>query len=130
MAAGNGEHGPEPAGPVRIGRIEGSAVNFGAGGTANNTNVFHGAPRDAAQEELLRAVRELRADLARVRRTGPTEVLEAELVGAEDEYEASGEVTRGRLTRLRDALADSGPVLELLASGGALAAAVAQLLGG
>ncbi|MET9515996.1 hypothetical protein [Streptomyces sp. NPDC002994] len=86
--------------------------------------------RDPAQEELLLAVRELRADLDRLLATETTTVLDAELVSTAEEIEAAGQATPGRLARLRDALTAAGPSVEVLASGAAAVAAVGALLGG
>ncbi|MEV7420449.1 hypothetical protein [Streptomyces sp. NPDC089919] len=118
-------------GSFRIGSISGSAVNFGQGGTAHNVNNYgSAAAADPAQAELLRAVRELRADLERLRPSEQTAALDAELAGAEDELASAEPVQESRLVRLREALTGAGPVLDLLASGAAVTTALAQLLGG
>ncbi|WP_030204118.1 hypothetical protein [Streptomyces sp. NRRL S-87] len=118
-------------GSYRIGSISGSAVNFGQGGTAHNTNNYGAVPgQDPAHAELLRLVRELREDLGRVRASEQTRVLDGELAGAQEELESAGEAGPGRLARLRDALTQAAPVVDVLASGAAVAASVAQLLGG
>ncbi|MFE0703300.1 hypothetical protein [Streptomyces sp. NPDC058872] len=96
------------------------------------TNTVHGAApdRDAQQEELLRAVRQLRADLEGVVPSELTAALDAELSDVEDEIEGTGRASTGRLTALRGALAEAGAVAELLASGVAVGQAVGALLGG
>ncbi|MBD0710965.1 MULTISPECIES: hypothetical protein [unclassified Streptomyces] len=86
--------------------------------------------RDPAQEELLEAVRRLRADLEGVVANAQTTALAAELADAEDEIEGTGRAGTGRLTRLRSALADAGAVTGVLASGVAAVQAVGALLGG
>ncbi|MCB5169985.1 hypothetical protein LG634_34935 [Streptomyces bambusae] len=112
----------------QVGDISNSAVNFGAHGTANNVNNFAAGSADP-QQELLAAVRELRADLGRVTQRPETAALAEELAGTAQEIETTGAAERGRLARLRERLADAGPVVEFLASGSAVAAAVATLLG-
>ncbi|MER8042430.1 hypothetical protein [Streptomyces sp. NPDC094032] len=86
--------------------------------------------RDPAQEELLQAVRRLRADLGGVVPSDQTTALDAELSDTEDEIEGTGAAGTGRLTRLRQALTDAGAVTGILASGVAVGQAVAALLGG
>ncbi|MFG2871719.1 hypothetical protein [Streptomyces sp. NPDC048338] len=119
------------AGGIHIGSVHGA---FAIGD--NNTVTQHeggagGEPvRDPAQEELLQAVRRLRADLGNVVASEQTAALDAELAEAEDEIEGTGEAGRGRLARLRQALGDAGAVTGILASGVAVGQAVAALLGG
>lgn len=119
---------------VRVGNVNNSAVAIGNGNTVTNSNTNSNnsavPARDPAQEELLIAVRELRADLERFVATDTTTVLDAELVSTEEEIEAGGQAGPGRLARLRDALAAAGPSVEVLASGAAAVAAVGALLGG
>jgi hypothetical protein len=121
---------------VHIGSVTGSAF---AVGDHNEVRTVNGPPAgpSATEEQtaaLLTAVRELRADLARLTSavTQRTEVavLDAELVAVEEEIETGDAVATGRLARLRAALVSAAPVVELLASGGAVATAVAALLGG
>jgi hypothetical protein len=125
-----GENGPGPV--FHVGGISGGAVNFGQGGSAvNHVNTGPAAAPapDPHQLALLAAVRDLRTDLARVNRTAGTEALEAELAGTAEEIEDEGAAAPGRLARLRTALAEAGPVAEFLASGAAVTAALATLLG-
>ena len=82
------------------------------------------APADEAAQELLRAVRELRADLARVRATEQTATLDAALADTEDEITRTGRATPTRRERLRELLADSQALLTVLASAGAVAGLV------
>ncbi|MGR8008805.1 hypothetical protein [Streptomyces hypolithicus] len=122
---------PQPQPSVQLGTVHNSAVGIGSGNTVSNTNNNTGVPaRDPAQEELLAAVRQLRADLDRLIATDTTTVLDAELVSTEEEIEAEGRAAPGRLARLRDALTAAGPSVEVLASGAAAVAAVGALLGG
>ncbi|MBT2490035.1 hypothetical protein J7E96_16220 [Streptomyces sp. ISL-96] len=123
---------PDEQPSVHVGTVNNSAIGIGNGNTVANTNANSGAvpSRDPAQEELLLAVRELRADLDRLLATETTTVLDAELVSTEEEIEAAGQATPGRLARLRDALTAAGPSVEVLASGAAAVAAVGALLGG
>ncbi|WTL50694.1 hypothetical protein OG310_13055 [Streptomyces sp. NBC_01497] len=115
---------------MHIGSVTSSALNIGDHGTV--TNVHHHRPpdADAAQEELLAAVRELRADLARLVRTEGTDALDAELSRTEDEVTAAGAATPGRLARLREALGLAGAITGSLASGVAVARSISGLLGG
>ncbi|MFD7108180.1 hypothetical protein ACWIG3_26980 [Streptomyces celluloflavus] len=114
---------------IHIGRVHGA---FAIGD--HNTVTHHeggGAPvPDPAQEELLRAVRELRDDLARVVQSPQVAALSTELAGTETEIADTGAAGPGRLARLRTALADAGSVAGLLASGAAVGQAVAALVGG
>ncbi|MGW7053809.1 hypothetical protein [Streptomyces sp. NPDC054887] len=115
---------------VHVGTVHNSAIGIGNGNTVSNTNNVAVPSRDPAQEELLLAVRQLRADLDRLVASDATVVLDAELVSTEEEIEGGGEATPGRLARLRDALVAAGPGVEFLASGAAAVAAVGALLGG
>ncbi|WP_328942988.1 hypothetical protein OG259_16585 [Streptomyces sp. NBC_00250] len=96
------------------------------------TSTVNGTPpdRDPLQEELLRAVRRLRADLGGVVPTEQTAALDTELSEAENEIEGTGRADAGRLTRLRRALTDAGAVTGILASGVAVGQAAGALLGG
>ncbi|MGW1763566.1 hypothetical protein ACWCQL_05645 [Streptomyces sp. NPDC002073] len=127
---GAGAPAPGPGPSFQVGNISGSAVNFGAHGTATNTNNHYAAPVDTAQQELLAAVRELRADLARLTPRAETTALDEELAGAAEEIEEAGAAAPGRLGRLHAALASAGPVVEFLASGATVAGLLTQLLGG
>ncbi|WP_240509009.1 hypothetical protein [Streptomyces agglomeratus] len=124
---------PDEQRSVHLGTVNNSAIGIGSGNTVTNTNTTtnHAAPpRDPAHEELLLAVRQLRADLDRLVTTDTTTVLDAELVSTEEEIEEEGRATPGRLARLRAALTAAGPSVEVLASGAAAVAAVGSLLGG
>ncbi|MEU9116733.1 hypothetical protein AB0D04_34545 [Streptomyces sp. NPDC048483] len=114
---------------IHIGTVRGA---FAIG---NHNTVTHnegvGAPAvDPAHEELLRAVRELRDDLARAVPSPEIDALSAELTDTETEIEESGAAGPGRLARLRTALTDAGAVVGLLASGTAVGQAVASLVAG
>ncbi|MFB7451018.1 hypothetical protein [Streptomyces sp. NPDC056194] len=117
---GNGIHVTNTSGNVVIGD--------------NNTvtSTVNGAEpaRDARQEELLQAIRRLRADLGGVVPSERTAALDAELSDAEDEIEGTGSAGTGRLAALRRALTDAGAVTGILASGVAVGQAVGALLGG
>ncbi|MEI7033095.1 hypothetical protein [Streptomyces pratensis] len=118
----------QPQRTVHIGSVTGSAFAVGDHNTV--TQHQHTGPADAAQAELLRAVRELRADLARFVASDTTAVLDAELVRVEDEIETSGAAEPGRLAGLRTALTAAGALTGSLASGVAVADALTALLGG
>ncbi|WP_412080148.1 hypothetical protein [Streptomyces sp. SJL17-1] len=108
----------------------GGNVTIGDHNTVTSTG--HGAPaaRDPQQEELLQAIRRLRADLGGVVPTEQTAVLDGELCAAEEEIESTGRADVGRLTRVRLALTDAGTVTGILASGVAVGQAAGALLGG
>ncbi|MEV4877971.1 hypothetical protein [Streptomyces cyaneofuscatus] len=118
----------QPQRSVHIGSVTGSAFAVGDHNTV--TQHQHAGPADEAQAELLRAVQELRADLARFVTSDDTEVLDAELVSVVDEIETSGAAAPGRLARLQQALTAAGTVTGTLASGVAVAEALRALLGG
>ncbi|GAA4805781.1 hypothetical protein [Streptomyces ziwulingensis] len=116
----------DPAGEpgVRIGDVAHSTFAVGSHARAES---HHGtAPGgDGADEELLAAVRALRADLVRVRQDEGTRRLDEALADTEEEITRTGTAGgRGR-QRLRDLLTDSQAVLTLFTS----AAAVGGLLG-
>lgn len=108
----------------------GGNVTIGDHNTVTSTVTGTAPARDPRQEELLLAVRRLRADLGGVVATEQTAALDAELADVEDEIEGTGRADTGRLTRLRRALTDAGAVTGILASGVAVGQAVGTLLGG
>ncbi len=110
---------------VTIGDVSGSTFAIGSHARA----VGHhgaGARPDEATERLLAAVRELRADLTRVRGTEQTAALDAELAGCEEEIAGTGQAGPTRRERLRRLLEDSQSLVNLLASAGAVAGLLAQ----
>ncbi|MEU3709259.1 hypothetical protein [Streptomyces catenulae] len=113
---------------IRIG------TNSGVVSVGDHNNVVQnsgaGPAPDPAHAELLRAVGELRQDLARMVANPQVQALDGELADAETEIVTQGAAGRGRLDRLRAALTDAGSVVGLLASGAAVAEAVAGLVGG
>ncbi|MFF3602595.1 hypothetical protein [Streptomyces sp. NPDC002463] len=117
---GNGIHVTNTSGNVVIGD------NNTVTSTVNGSE----PARDARQEELLQAIRRLRADLGGVVPSEQTAALDAELSDAEDEIEGTGSAGTGRLAALRRALTDAGAVTGILASGVAVGQAVGALLGG
>lgn len=98
-------------------------------GAINNTHsvqaqqhaMGHAADVDEATEQLLSAVRELRADLQRVRATDQTTALVEALAETEEEITTTGQAGPTRREHLRELLADSQAVVTFLASAGALA---------
>ncbi|MFH9722720.1 hypothetical protein ACH4M4_07105 [Streptomyces sp. NPDC017254] len=108
----------------------GGNVTIGDHNTVTSTVNGTGPARDPQQEELLLAIRRLRADLGGVVPTEQTAALDTELSDAEDEIEGTGRAAAGRLARLRRALTDAGAVTGILASGVAVGQAVGTLLGG
>ncbi|MFC8510531.1 hypothetical protein ACFU3J_26660 [Streptomyces sp. NPDC057411] len=117
------------AGGISISNTQGN-VTVGDHNTVSYTVQGAQPGRDPQQEELLQAIRKLRADLGGVVPSEQTAALDAELSDAEDEIEGTGAAGPGRLTRLRQALADAGAVTGILASGVAVGQALAALLGG
>lgn len=105
---------------VSIGDVSHSTFAIGSHARAES---HHGtAPqRDEATEELLKAVRELRTDLARVRTSDQTAALDAALADTEDEITRTGQAAPTRRERLRELLTDSQALLSVLASAGAVA---------
>ncbi|WLW52752.1 hypothetical protein [Streptomyces sp. YU58] len=101
------------------GGIHGGTFAFGDN---NRVESHHGtgAQRDAAAEELLAAVRELRADLTRMRASDETTALDEALAETEDDLTRTGRATPTRLDRLRQILGDSQALVTLVASAGAL----------
>ncbi|WP_411073752.1 hypothetical protein [Streptomyces sp. cmx-4-7] len=108
----------------------GGNVTIGDHNTVTSTVTGNQPARDPLQEELLLAIRRLRADLGGVVASEQTAALDAELSDAEGEIEGNGGAGTVRLTRLRRALADAGAVTGILASGVAVGQAVGALLGG
>ncbi|WP_336621280.1 hypothetical protein [Streptomyces sp. DH10] len=116
-------------GDITISNVNGSFAIGDSNTIVSRTDVS--APQtDAQQQELLRAVRELRADLDRLVQSEGTAALDVELAGAQAEIEATGRAGEGRLARLRQALADAGALTGLLASAAAVGQAVGALTGG
>ncbi|MEU6847651.1 hypothetical protein ABZ930_37905 [Streptomyces sp. NPDC046716] len=111
---------------VSIGDVHGST--FAIGSHAHAESHTHGAPqRDEAMRELLEAVRELRADLTRLRDDGNLRVLDAELAETEGELVRTGTAPATRIERLRALLGDSQAVVSLLSSAGTVAAMLGNL---
>ncbi|MFD4260951.1 hypothetical protein ACFWR9_25835 [Streptomyces sp. NPDC058534] len=105
---------------VHIGNAQGAT--FAVGDNANVTSHYGTtASRDQAAEELLRAVKELRADLARIQATEQIAELDTALADTEEEITRTGTAPEGRLQRLRDRLDDTQAVLSLFASFGTVA---------
>jgi hypothetical protein len=105
---------------VSIGDVSNSTFAIGSHAQA----VSHHGPapqRDEAAEELLRAVRELRDDLTRVRGTDQTAALDAALAETEDEITRTGQADPSRRARLRELLTDSQALLSVIASAGTVA---------
>ncbi|MER7056105.1 MULTISPECIES: hypothetical protein [unclassified Streptomyces] len=105
---------------VHIGNAQGAT--FAVGDNANVTSHYGTtAPRDQAAEELLRAVRELRADLARIQGTEQTARLDTALADTEEEITRTGTAPEGRLQRLRGLFEETQAALSLFASFGTVA---------
>ncbi|MGW6978377.1 hypothetical protein ACWGE1_02830 [Streptomyces sp. NPDC054932] len=120
-----GEDAAETFG-VLIGSVSASAFSIG-----DNSVVYshHTQAPDSHYGELLAAVLQLRADLARLTPTEASAALDLELAKTADEIQAAGAAAPGQLARLRQALQAGGAMTEILASVPAVAAALASLLG-
>ncbi|GAA3770914.1 hypothetical protein ACFS5L_12550 [Streptomyces phyllanthi] len=115
-------------GDITISNVNGSFAIGDRNSIVNQTGVGMQRP-DPEQQELLRAVLELRADLQRLLANDQTAALDTELAGTQAEIEASGRAGESRLARLRQALADAGALTGLLASAAAVGQAVGALTG-
>ncbi|MET8895332.1 hypothetical protein [Streptomyces albogriseolus] len=105
---------------VSIGRADNSSFAFGAHARAETHN--SAAPvRDESAEQLLAAVQELRADLARLRENEQVARLDTTLADTEEEITRTGTAGEGRIQRLREALTDTQSILTLFASAGTVA---------
>ncbi|MFP3992390.1 hypothetical protein U9R90_33975 [Streptomyces sp. E11-3] len=111
---------------IHIGNVQGA---FAIGDNNSVVNQQGVAPLDPAHAELLKAVRDLRADLARLNTTDETAALDGELADAEDEIGRTGRADRGLLGRIGQALSQAGAVTGLLASATALSESVRALVG-
>ncbi|MEU5161909.1 hypothetical protein AB0G74_20220 [Streptomyces sp. NPDC020875] len=120
----------DPVPPVHIGSANNSAFAFGTHARASTVNNTTSGTGDPVQLELLEAVRTLRADLERLVPTPAIEVLDAELVEAEEEISSAGAAGPARLERLRTSLAAAGEWVGALGSGVAVAQLVTALVGG
>ncbi|MFC8361821.1 hypothetical protein ACFUIY_18380 [Streptomyces griseorubiginosus] len=102
------------------GGVHGST--FAVGSHARAESHHWGTPgRDEGAEALLAAVRELRADLTRLRSTDETATLDTALAETEEELVTTGQAGPTRRERLRALLDDSQALVNLLASAGAVA---------
>jgi uncharacterized protein YlxW (UPF0749 family) len=104
---------------VRIGDVSGST--FAIGSHAHAESHHHTPPRDTSEQELLQAVKELRADLARLRSSEEIRELDEALADTENEITRTGAAGESRRQRLRELLTDAQSVLSLLTSAGAVA---------
>ncbi|WP_053692017.1 hypothetical protein [Streptomyces sp. WM6372] len=127
MANSEGEGAGQPS--VRIGDVRGSAFSIGGTDVSNSTVNHGGTGTDAGAagptaQELLEAVRDLRAALVRLPRSDGRAALDAELDAAADELEtAGGEGVRpGLPARLRGALERWAPLVDSVSAATALAA--------
>ncbi|UQX02626.1 hypothetical protein [Streptomyces sp. RerS4] len=116
---------------VRFGDVSISA--FSIGGSGNTNTVHHGDSgadrRPPSAEELLEAVRDLRAALARLPRSPERRDLDAELDEAAAELEETAEIRTGLPARLRAALVRWAPLVESVAAATALGGLLTSLGG-
>ncbi|MFJ8926663.1 MULTISPECIES: hypothetical protein [unclassified Streptomyces] len=111
---------------VSIGDVHGST--FAIGSHARAESHTGSAPQsDETMRELLAAVRELRADLTRLRDDEQLRTLDAELAETEGEITRTGRAPATRIERLRALLGDSQAVVSLLASAGTVAAMLGNM---
>lgn len=105
---------------VRIGDVTHSTFAVGSNARAES---HHGTTpgRDQDDEELLAAVRGLRADLLRVQQDDRIRRLDDALAETEDEITRTGAAGEGGRQRLRGLLEDAQAVLALFTSAGAVA---------
>ncbi|MGW2278887.1 hypothetical protein [Streptomyces sp. NPDC001770] len=126
MGSTDGQQKPPPG--VYIGSMTGSPIAIGDN---NRVTLNHGSvPVSDEHAELLRTVRELRADLARFVATDATGALDSELAAVAQEIETDGVAAPGRLARLRAAMDAAGSFVATLASGVAVGHELSALLGG
>ncbi|MER5731080.1 hypothetical protein ABT084_22605 [Streptomyces sp. NPDC002138] len=113
---------------VRIGDVSGSSFSIGG---SNNTNTVHHGSAAAAPgpEELLEAVRDLRAALVRLPRGPERSALDAELDAVAGDLEDADEIRPGLRERLRGALTRWAPLVEPLNAATALGALLVSLGG-
>ncbi|MGI5457236.1 hypothetical protein ACQEWB_29535 [Streptomyces sp. CA-249302] len=118
--------GSEPG--VNIGNISGNntfAVGSHARAESHHVHQGGGPQLDETAQQLLEAVRALRADLQeKVRSSEQTVALDAALAETETEITTTGQATPTRRERLRELLTDSQALLTVLASAGAVAGLV------
>ncbi|MFB7983336.1 hypothetical protein [Streptomyces vinaceus] len=112
---------------VRIGEVRGSAFSIGGRDVSNSTVNHAGTGADDAAgpgaQELLEAVRDLRAALVRLPRSEDRTDLDVELDSVAGELEDGGEEVRpGLPARLRGALERWAPLVESVSAATALAA--------
>ncbi len=130
MATSGGSGAEQSA--VRIGEIHGSSFSIGGAHNTNSTVHQGDGTGDRAQpgaEELLEAVRELRAALVRLPRSPERAELDGELDEVAGELEESGEVRAGLPARLRGALERWAPLVDSVSAATALAALLTSLGG-
>ncbi|MGR4883087.1 hypothetical protein ACIPUC_27280 [Streptomyces sp. LARHCF249] len=130
--SGGGGGGGADQSAVRIGDIHGSSFSIGGSHNTNSTVHHGGGTGDGAQpgaEELLEAVRELRAALVRLPRSPERAALDGELDEVAGELEAGGEVQPGLPARLRGALERWAPLVDSVSAATALAALLTPLGG-
>lgn len=119
------------AGQVRIGTVQGSSFSIGGSNNTNTTTVHSGGTGadGPGAEELLEAVRELRAALVRLPRGADRTALDAELDEAAGELEETGEIRPGLPARLRGTLERWAPLVESVNAAAALGGLLASLGG-
>lgn len=122
----------ETGGSVHIGSMSGGSIATGSQGSAISVN-HTGSEPDPKQQDLLKAIRELREALPTQGRSAEDISLDGELADAEAEIVQGGGATPGRLTRLlagvRGWLGSQAAAAGAVASATAVVQGIAQLLG-
>ncbi|MCX5376393.1 hypothetical protein [Streptomyces sp. NBC_00091] len=116
--------------PVRIGDVHNTAFSIGGSNNRNTVNNGGGTgDRAPGAEELLEAVRDLRAALVRLPRSTGRGDLDAELDGVAEELEDAEQIPQGLPARLRGALVRWAPLVESLSAATALGGLLTSLGG-
>ncbi|QES49754.1 hypothetical protein DEJ50_19990 [Streptomyces venezuelae] len=107
---------------MRLGDVSGSAFSIGGSNHTNSVTHHHGGGPEAGPgaEELLEAVRDLRAALVRLPRSTDRSELDGELDEVAGELEEADAVRPAVLTRLRGALERWAPLVESVGAAASL----------
>lgn len=124
-----GGHGGDAGPAVRFGDVSDSAFSIGGSGNTNTVHHHVGAAAAPGPEELLEAVRDLRAALVRLPRGADRSALDAELDEVAGDLEDATAIRPGLPERLRAALTRWAPLIEPLNAATALGALLVTLGG-
>ncbi|MER5931636.1 hypothetical protein [Streptomyces sp. NPDC002054] len=129
---GTGGTGGTEQPAVRLGDVSGSAFSIGGSNHTNSVTHHHGGGGPAAgpgAEELLEAVRDLRAALVRLPRGADRSALDGELDEVAGELEDEGAIRPAMLTRLRGALERWAPLVDSVGAAASLGGLLTALGG-